>query len=120
MIEAAEFPDPARALQYRKHDYWTDRSFHEVLFESARRHPDREVFADANRRLTYGDLVDQVKRSAAFFIDIGIKPGDVVTVQLPNRVEFPVVFFALELVGAIANQISPDFRASELEYILRF
>lgn len=120
MIEAAEFPDAARALQYRTRGYWTGRSFHEVLFESALRHPDREVFADANRRLTYGDLAEKVKRCAAFLIDIGIEPGDVVTVQLPNRVEFPVVFFALELVGAIANQISPDFRASELEYILRF
>ena len=40
--------------------------------------------------------------------------------QLPNRIEFPVVFFSLELIGAVANKISADFRAMEVEYILRF
>jgi acyl-CoA synthetase (AMP-forming)/AMP-acid ligase II len=30
------------------------------------------------------------------------------------------VFFALELLGAVANKISPDFRSREVSYILRF
>ena len=30
------------------------------------------------------------------------------------------MFFALELIGAIANKVNPDFRARELDYILRF
>ena len=30
------------------------------------------------------------------------------------------MFFALELIGAIANKVNPDFRARELEYILKF
>ena len=33
---------------------------------------------------------------------------------------FPIVFFALELIGAIANKVNPDFRVRELDYILRF
>ena len=50
----------------------------------------------------------------------GVGRGDVVTLQLRNRIEFPVVFFAIELIGAVANKISADFRAVEVEYILRF
>jgi acyl-CoA synthetase (AMP-forming)/AMP-acid ligase II len=41
-------------------------------------------------------------------------------VQLPNRIQFAVVFFALELIGAVANKVNPDFRARELEYIINF
>src|SRR5262249_57161157 len=44
----------------------------------------------------------------------GIGRGDVVTIQLPNWIEFAFVFFALELIGAVANKISPDFRSREV------
>ena len=87
---------------------------------AAAAHPDREVFADAKRRITYGALKDEILRCAELYRRIGIKRGDVVTIQLPNRIEFAVVFFALELIGAIANKVNPDFRARELEYILKF
>src|SRR5262249_32634596 len=42
------------------------------------------------------------------------------TIQLPNWIEFAFVFLALELIGAVANTISPDFRSREVSYILRF
>ena len=63
---------------------------------------------------------DKVERCAAFLKSIGIERGDVVTIQLPNRIAFPIVFFSLELIGAIANKVNPDFRLRELDYILRF
>ena len=43
-----------------------------------------------------------------------------VTIQLPNWVEFALVFFALERLGAVAVTVSVDFRSRELEYIMRF
>ena len=52
-----------------------------------------------------------MKRFAEFLRRQGVQRGDVVTLQLPNRIEFPVVFFSLELIGAVANKISADFRA---------
>ncbi len=67
-----------------------------------------------------GALEDEILRCAELYRRIGIRRGDVVTVQLPNRIEFPVAFFALELIGAIANKVNPDFRARELDYILKF
>ena len=78
------------------------------------------MFSDAKSRITYGALKDQVERCAEFLRRIGIKRGDVVTIQLPNRIDFPVVFFALELIGAVANKVNPDFRARDSGYILKF
>ncbi|MPZ58915.1 MAG: AMP-binding protein [Rhizobiales bacterium] len=112
--------DSEQAAMYKAKGYWSGRTFFEVLEERANRHPDREVFSDARSRITYGELKDRIERCAEFLRRIGIRRGDTVTVQLPNRIEFPVVFFALELIGAGGNKVNPDFRARELEYILKF
>lgn len=100
--------------------HWGDKTFYEVFLERVTAHPDREALVDATNRITYGQLDDRVRRTAAFLRAQGIRAGDVVTIQLPNRVEFVYVFFALELIGAIANKINPDFRSREVEFILQF
>jgi non-ribosomal peptide synthetase component E (peptide arylation enzyme) len=112
--------EPKLAESYKARGLWTGETLFEILERQAKRHPDREALADATSRITYGALKDKVERCAEFFRRIGIKRGDVVTIQLPNRIDFPIVFFALELIGAVANKVNPDFRARELEYILKF
>jgi non-ribosomal peptide synthetase component E (peptide arylation enzyme) len=111
---------PELAERYRKAGLWPDQTFFAILAKRADAHPDREAFADAAGRITYGELRQRVERCAAFLRSIGIGRGDVVTIQLPNRIAFPIAFFALELIGAIANKVNPDFRIRELDYILRF
>lgn len=111
---------PELARHYREAGWWTDKTFFAFIEERAAAHPDREVFADAHRRISYGALKDEILRCAEHYRRIGIKRGDVVTIQLPNRIEFAVAFFALELIGAVANKVNPDFRARELDYILKF
>ena len=120
MIEA---PRPARAedvRRWRELGWWKDEIFSDVLERHARTTPRREAMCDARRRISYGQLWAEVRRFAEFLRRQGVKRGDVVTLQLPNRIEFPVVFFALELIGAVANKISADFRAVEVQYILKF
>jgi non-ribosomal peptide synthetase component E (peptide arylation enzyme) len=111
---------PALAERYRQSGLWPDQTFFSILAARAHAHPGREAFADGAGRITYGELKEQVERCAAFLRRIGIGRGDVVTIQLPNRIAFPVVFLALELIGAVANKVNPDFRIRELDYILRF
>ena len=95
-------------------------TFYDVLARGAAAHPDREALVDHRHRVTYGELLARVDRTAAALQSLGLGPGDVVTIQLPNWVEFAYVFFACERLGAIANQIGPDFRSREVEYIVRF
>lgn len=120
MIQIPRPPSPQDAKTYRDKGWWKDETFSTILAARARETPDREVYSDARRRITYAQLWAEVKRFAEFLRRQGVRPGDVVTLQLPNRIEFPVVFFSLELIGAVANKISADFRATEVEYILRF
>src|SRR5437763_14976531 len=95
-------------------------AFHDILARRAAAHPGGEAIVDHRHRVTYGELLARVDRTAAALQRLGLGPGDVVTIQLPNWVEFAYVFFACERIGAIANQIGPDFRSREVEYIIQF
>lgn len=111
---------PEMIERFTKSGDWGTETFYDILTERAARHPDRVAIVDSRIRVTYGELKDRVDRTATALKDRGIGKGDVVTIQLPNWVEFAYVFFSLELLGAVANKVSPDFRARELDFILRF
>jgi non-ribosomal peptide synthetase component E (peptide arylation enzyme) len=106
--------------RYQKSGHWGSATFDSILTARAASHPDRLAIVDRGRRITYGELKTRVDRVAAGLKALGIGAGDVVTIQLPNWAEFAYVFFALERLGAVANQIGPDFRSREVDYILRF
>src|SRR2546427_1992106 len=105
---------------YQKSGHWGPETFGTVLARRASAPPDRVAIVDRGRRVTYGELKTRIDRVAAGLDALGIEAGDVVTIQLPNWAEFAYVFFALERLGAVANQIGPDFRSREVDYILRF
>ncbi|HMJ27116.1 MAG TPA: AMP-binding protein [Xanthobacteraceae bacterium] len=111
---------PAMAARWRGVGLWSDQTFATALARRVRATPDREALTDGTRRLSYRELAHGIDRMAARLRALGIGAGDVVTIQLPNWVEFALVFFALERLGAVAVTVSVDFRSRELEYIMRF
>ena len=111
---------PALIERYTRAGHWGTETFSSILARRAEGHPDRVAIVDRGERVTYGDLRARVDRVAAGLQALGIGAGDVVTIQLPNWAAFAYVFFACERIGAVANQIGPDFRSREVEYILRF
>jgi len=108
------------AEKYAREKLWMQKTVFDILAEQAAKHPDRCAIKDQRGAIDYRELKDRVERAAQFYRSIGISRGDVVTIQLPNRIEFAVAFIALELLGAIANKVNPDFRARELSYMLKF
>jgi non-ribosomal peptide synthetase component E (peptide arylation enzyme) len=111
---------PERIERYTRSGHWGSETFYDVLARQASAHPQRVALVDRTGRVTYGELRARVDRVAAHLSALGLGPGDIVTIQLPNCAEFAYVFFAAERLGAVANQIGPDFRSREVEYILRF
>jgi non-ribosomal peptide synthetase component E (peptide arylation enzyme) len=111
---------PAMSARWRGAGLWSDETFATVLAQRVRATPDREALTDGTRRMSYRELADGIDRMAARLRALGIGAGDVVTIQLPNWIEFALVFFALERLAAVAVTASVDFRSRELEYIMRF
>ncbi len=110
----------AMAKKYRAAGLWNDETLCQVLARRAAATPDREALFDGTHRLTYRELANGVDRMAARLRALGVNAGDIVTVQIPNWVEFAFVFFALERLGAVAIPVSVDFRSREVDYIMRF
>jgi len=111
---------PEMIARHTATGWWGKDTVYGLLCAQVAAHPHREAIVDSKRRVTYAELKDGIDRTAAVLKRQGIGRGDVVTIQLPNWIEFAFAFLALELLGAVANKISPDFRSREVSYILRF
>ena len=78
----------------------------ERLVALARREPEREMIVDASgSRHTYADIAHQVERLACGLRDLGLGPGDIAIVQLPNWVSFITFHLALSAIGAVTVNI---------------
>jgi cyclohexanecarboxylate-CoA ligase len=114
----------ATAAEYRRRGWWRDTTLLDDFLEQAAAHPDRPAvvsYASAGGeppRHTYGELELLSRRCAAALIDLGVQPGQVVSVQLPNTWEFPALVYGILRAGAVANPLVPIFRQRELEFIL--
>ena len=98
---------------------WQDRILGRVLRQTAAAEPRRTAVVDARGRFSYEELAARVDDVALGLIELGVRRGDVVSVQLPNWFEFIVSAFAVERIGAVMNPIAPIFRQNELRTMFR-
>jgi len=65
--------------------------------------------------MTYGELRDATLRFATALYQLGVRQGDRVAIMLPNCPQYPVVFFGLLRIGAIAVNTNPLYVAREMK-----
>lgn len=98
--------------------YWVNRTITDYLDEHAAATPDKIAFVDARREISYAELRRQVDRCALGLLELGVQPGDVVSFQLPNWIEWIVVHFAASRIGAISNPLIPIYREREVGFMV--
>ena len=117
---------PARIDYFKRSGLWPNRRVTDCFDAAVAAHPDRAAIigydsqAAARVSLTYAELGRIVDRVALGLIEFGIKPGDVVSVQLPNYWQFAVLHLACVRIGAVTNPLMPIFRRRELSFMLPF
>jgi cyclohexanecarboxylate-CoA ligase len=104
--------------QYTRAGYWPDKVITDFLDEVAARTPDKIAAIDPRRQVTYAELAAEVDRAALGFLELGIEPGDVISFQLPNWIEFLVVHFAATRIGAVSNPLIPIYRDREVGFMV--
>jgi 3-phosphoshikimate 1-carboxyvinyltransferase len=78
-----------------------------------------EVGVDGGvRGLTWSELKRDSDRVAHGLLELGVKPGENVAFQLPNRLEFVTVALGTLRVGAVCEPLMPIFRERELTFML--
>jgi long-chain acyl-CoA synthetase len=92
-----------------------------VLAEAARKYPDKLAVIDSvtTERITYRDLWQQTLAYAGGLRELGIGPGDVVAIQIPNLADFPRVYYATLAVGATIVPMHLLLTPEENAYVLR-
>ncbi|MGW2824311.1 AMP-binding protein [Streptomyces sp. NPDC001443] len=102
--------------------HYSSRTMAEALEDAGRRVPEtRFVFASEAEAASCSleQALALGRRAAAGLRGLGVKPGDVVAVQIPNRLELVVSYFGAWLAGAVVLPITHIYGSAEVGAILR-
>jgi acyl-CoA ligase (AMP-forming) (exosortase A-associated) len=94
-------------------------TLNDLVRQHERRDLQKIAVVDGEQRLSYGVLLQNVRRFASFLQDSGLDRGDRVGLFLRRSVDYVVAFFAIQLVGGIAVPINDRLRARQVDYILK-
>ncbi len=100
-----------------KHIDYPDIPLHELLRRTAKMHPDWTAIVFYGKRISYAELDELADRFAAGLRGLGVKPGDRVSLRLPNTPHFVVAFFGALRAGGIVVQTNFLYTPRELEYL---
>ena len=89
-----------------------------ILAESAVRHADRTAVIMGELRLSYAELWSQARQYAAVLRERGIAEGDKVALLLPNTQHFPLAYYGVLALGAVAVPVHALLKSEEIEYVL--
>ena len=98
-------------------DYFEGTMF-EAVEQIARKYPKNVAFDFMGKSTTYETLVEETVKCAKALRTIGVRQGDKVTIAMPNCPQAIYMFYAVNLVGAIANMIHPLSAEKEIEFYL--
>jgi cyclohexanecarboxylate-CoA ligase len=107
-----------QAEKYTSEGLWAGRVITDFLDEVAAATPDKVAAIDARGQVTYGELKRLSDRASLGLLELGVRPGDVVSFQLPNWIEFLVVHFAVTRIGAVNNPLIPIYRDREVGFMV--
>jgi cyclohexanecarboxylate-CoA ligase len=107
-----------RVDQHTRDGYWVNRTITDYLDDAAAATPDRVAFIDPRGRISYSELRRQVDRCALGLLELDVRPGDVVSFQLPNWIEWVVLHYAATRIGAISNPLIPIYREREVGFMV--
>lgn len=86
-------------------------TIYEYLVQNNKDYLDNIALCYFSKRITYGELFENIVNVATAFSDFGIQQQDIVSVCLPNIPEAVYIFYGLNYIGAVCNFLDP--RASE-------
>jgi long-chain acyl-CoA synthetase len=90
----------------------------DLLRSQARRDPERPFVRFMGRALSYGEFDARTDALAGGLAELGVRAGDVVSVFLPNCIEFLEAWWAILKAGGVLGPINPAYTASEAGYII--
>ena len=86
-----------------------------MLCQTTNTYPTKNALILGNQRITYHNLLLQVKNVKHKLLSLGVKEQDCAALVLPNSLEFVSCFYALSSLHAISLLLDPHSKAAELK-----
>ncbi len=118
-LEGATPYPPDVIEEYTAKGWWLNLTYGDLLDRSTSLYPEKPAVIDENTQLTYAQLKDKVDRLAIAFVKLGIKKYDRLLLQLPNRHEFVVAFYAMQRIGAVPILAVPRQEYHEISHFFK-
>lgn len=93
-------------------------SMHELLYEAVKKYPNNNAIEYFGKNLTYKKFYEKIETAACALKVIGVKQKDRITICMPNTPEAIILFYAINMVGAVANMIHPLSSENEIEFYM--
>jgi len=88
--------------------------------KTVEKYPDYYAMQFFGAKTTYKEFFSEVETCARSLKNIGVKEGDKVTICMPNTPQALIIFYAINMVGAIANMVHPLSGEQEIVFYLNF
>ena len=93
-------------------------SMFDKLEAVAKEYPKSIAFDFMGKSTTYAEMIEETIKCAKALKTIGVRENDKVTIAMPNCPQAIYMFYAVNLIGGIANMIHPLSAEKEIEFYL--
>ncbi len=100
-------------LQYQECSMW------EAIEKIVEKYPNYTAYVFMGKKTTYKEFAQNVEICARALKAIGIRVGDRITICMPNCPQTVIMFYAVNLVGAVANMVHPLSSEREIEFYIK-
>ena len=105
-------------FKQRDHLDYPDATMYQMVERIAEKYPDEPAYRFYGRDVSYKDFTARIERCARALTACGIRPGDAVTLCMPNIPQALECFYAVNRIGAIANMVHPMSAKNEITFYL--
>lgn len=107
------YGDVSFHLQYQECSMW------EAIEKIVEKYPNYTAYVFMGKKTTYKEFAQNVEICARALKAIGIRVGDRITICMPNCPQTVIMFYAVNLVGAVANMVHPLSSEREIEFYIK-
>jgi long-chain acyl-CoA synthetase len=108
----------SETYKQRDHLEYPELTMFQMVEKKARELPDEPAIDFYNKKISYRKFIERVERCAKAFVAMGVRPGDAVTLCMPNIPQCLESFYALSRIGAVANMVHPLSAQTEITFYL--
>ena len=74
-----------------------------------------QIDADSEKQYTYAEVIMRIQQLAAGLRNIGLRQGNVLCVLMYNDIDYPIIMYATNMLGAVLQTMSPLYKDGKLQ-----